>query len=101
MNFNISQNTNEIIELPDNLTEYRYSFGNGAYAYQIVEGNPLGSFYGYKYLGVYQNVEETFARDSEGELLLDISGEPVPMRNGGERVFPGDEIGRASCRERV
>ncbi|HLW20369.1 MAG TPA: hypothetical protein VKX33_08600, partial [Cyclobacteriaceae bacterium] len=22
--------------------------------------------------------------------LLDISGEPVPMRNGGERVFPGD-----------
>lgn len=90
MNFNISQNTNEIIELPDNLTEYRYSFGNGAYAYQIVEGNPLGSFYGYKYLGVYQNVEETFARDTNGELLLDISGEPVPMRNGGERVFPGD-----------
>lgn len=89
-NFNISQNENEVLTLPDNLTDYKYSFENGAYAYQIVEGNPLGSFYGYKYLGVYQNADETYARDAEGQLIQDISGDPVLVRNGGDPVYPGD-----------
>lgn len=90
VNFNISQNKNEIVEMPDNLTDYKYSFGNGNYAYQIVEGNPLGSFYGYKYLGVYQNEDETYARDLNGDLILNISGDPVYARNGSVRVYPGD-----------
>ncbi len=90
LNFNISQNKNEIIELPDNLTEYKYDFGNGEFAYKVIEGNPLGSFYGYKYLGVYQNREETYARDGEGNVILDINGLPVTVRNGAEKVYPGD-----------
>lgn len=89
-NFNISQNENEIIEMPDNLTDYKYTFGNGEYAYQIVEGNPLGSFYGYKYLGVYQKEEDTYAKDAEGNLILDISGAPVYINNGSTQVYPGD-----------
>ena len=90
INFNISRNRNEIIEMPDNLTDYKYDFKNGEYAYKVIEGNPLGSFYGYKYLGVYQNVEETYARDDEGNLINDIRGEPVVMKNGNETVYPGD-----------
>lgn len=90
MNFNLSQNINEIIELPSNLSEYKYDFENGKYAYKIIEGDPLGSFYGYKYLGVYQNEEETYARDSEGNSINDITGEPVIMYNGSEKVHPGD-----------
>ena len=90
LNFNIAQNKNEIVEMPDNLTDYKYKFGNGEYAYKVIEGNPLGSFYGYKYLGVYQNEEETYARDTDGNLIKDISGNPVVMKNGNEKVYPGD-----------
>lgn len=90
VNFNISQNKNEIIEMPDNLTDYKYSFGNGNYAYQIIQGNPLGSFYGYKYLGVYQNEDDTYARDLDNNLILDIKDKPVYYRNGSQRVYPGD-----------
>ncbi|HPR32316.1 MAG TPA: SusC/RagA family TonB-linked outer membrane protein [Prolixibacteraceae bacterium] len=90
INFNIARNRNEIIEMPDNLTDYKYDFKNGEYAYKVIEGNPLGSFYGYKYLGVYQNEEETYARDNEGKLISNIRGEPVIMKNGPDKVYPGD-----------
>jgi TonB-linked SusC/RagA family outer membrane protein len=90
VNFNIAQNKNEILELPDNLSDYKYEFGNGNYAYKVVEGNPLGAFYGYKYKGVYQNEEETYARDKNGALIKDITSKPVVIRNGSEKVYPGD-----------
>lgn len=90
VNFNIAQNKNEIIELPENLTYYSYNFDNGNYAFQVKEGNPLGAFYGYKYEGVYQNIDDTYARDIDGNLILDISDKPVYIRNGDLRVYPGD-----------
>lgn len=88
--FNIAQNRNQILELPDNKKEENYSFGNKRYAYKFVEGDPLGSFYGYKYQGVYQNVDETYAKDLGGNYIFDINGEPVVMRNGNTKVYPGD-----------
>lgn len=88
--FNIANNQNEILELPDNKKEAAYTFGNRRYAYKFVEGDPLGSFYGYKYTGVYQNVEETYAHDVSGNLIYDINGKPVVMKNGSDKVFPGD-----------
>lgn len=87
---NISRNRNTVLELPDNMEFERYDFDNQNYAHKIVEGNPLGSFYGYRYQGVYQNTEETYARDIEGEVIRDLDGETVFMRNGDRRVFPGD-----------
>src|SRR5690606_12756814 len=72
VNFNLSRNRNEVVELPDNLQFENYEFDNGQYAHRIVEGNPIGSFYGYRYLGVYQNNDETFARDLDGNQIYDI-----------------------------
>lgn len=89
-NFNIAQNENEITRLPDNLTEYKYTFGNGEYAYKVKEGDPIGSFYGYKCLGVYQNEADTYAKDLDGNVIRDINGQPVYMKNGSTRVHPGD-----------
>lgn len=89
-NFNISKNVNEVIELPENLQFEKYEFGNGNYAHRIIEGNPLGSFYGYRYLGVYQNIEETYAVGPDGEILTDIEGEKVFQLNGNQKVYPGD-----------
>ena len=89
-NLNLSRNRNEVLELPDNLQFEAYDFGNGDYAHRIVEGNPLGSFYGYRYLGVYQNEEETYARSVDGNLIYDLEGEAVVISNGPEKVYPGD-----------
>jgi TonB-linked SusC/RagA family outer membrane protein len=89
-NFNIAQNRNEILELPGNKQDLKYSFGNKEYAYKFTAGEPLGSFYGYKYLGVYQNIDETYASDGTGSTIYDINGVPVIMKNGSIKVYPGD-----------
>lgn len=88
--FNISQNQNEVLELAENKSDEVYTFGNKAYAYRVVTGDPLGSFYGYKYAGVYQNVEQTYATDKNGGRILDVNGRPVVIKNGDKRVYPGD-----------
>ena len=102
LNFNISQNKNKVIDIPSNLysgdgsdtsdgnTSASYTFGNSNYACKVVPGDPLGSFYGYKCLGVYQNVQETYAKDNGGNLIHDVDGSPVVMQNGTQKVYPGD-----------
>jgi TonB-linked SusC/RagA family outer membrane protein len=90
VNFNISQNRNEIIEMPSNKQDINYTFGNKNYAYKFTAGEPLGSFYGYKYLGVYQNTNDTYAKDANGSTINDINGKPVVVQNGTVKVYPGD-----------
>jgi len=90
LNFNINRNKNEIVELPGNITSESYTFRNGTYANKLVAGTPIGSFFGYRYLGVYQNTEETYARDAEGNVMLDINKNPLTMQNGSIQCFPGD-----------
>ncbi len=90
--FNISRNVNKITELPINKTDEEYTFDNGNYAIRNEVGRPQGSFYGYRYLGVYQNKEATYARDAEGNVMKDIEGQPIVMRNGTAVVAPGDAI---------
>jgi TonB-linked SusC/RagA family outer membrane protein len=89
-NFNISKNINEVLDLPANKDFESYTFKNGAYAYKIVEGNPIGSFYGYKCQGVYQNTEETYAKDASGNKILDMDNKPVIIKNGTANVYAGD-----------
>ena len=40
--------------------------------------------------GVYQNTSETYAKDASGNVMYDISGKPITMRNGTTLVYPGD-----------
>ncbi len=89
-NFNISHNENKVEKLPANMKEENYTFGNGNYAVRVIEGDPIGSFYGYRYLGVYDNKEETYALDEEGRVMHDYKGRPIVMKNGSTTVFPGD-----------
>ena len=87
---NVSRNLNKIEKLPENWTVENYAFDNGNYAVCIVEGDPIGSFYGYKYKGVYKNTEDTYAYDANGNVMRDFQGEVVTMRNGNTPVYPGD-----------
>ncbi len=89
---NLSRNLNEVTKLPDNMAQENYSFGNGNYAIRIEEGRPVGSFYGYRYKGVYQNKDATYARDKDGNIMNDVKGSPIVMKNGTSPVYPGDAI---------
>jgi TonB-linked SusC/RagA family outer membrane protein len=89
-NFNINRNVNTIETLPDNLSESTFTLANGEYAQKLQAGTPVGSFFGFKYDGVYQNTEETYAQDAEGNTMLNLYGEPVVMKNGTYTCYPGD-----------
>ncbi len=91
-NANISRNVNKVLELPSTWVMDNYSFGNGNYALRIVENAPVGSFYGYRYLGVYQNTEQTYARDENGNVMYDWQGNVITMKNGTVQTYPGDAM---------
>ena len=92
VNANVSRNINKVKELPSTWVMDNYSFGNGNYALRIVENAPVGSFYGYRYLGVYQNTEQTFARDAKGNVMYDWQGNVITMKNGTVQAYPGDAM---------
>ena len=92
VNANVSRNVNKVKELPSTWVMDNYSFGNGNYALRIVENAPVGSFYGYRYLGVYQNVEQTYARDALGNVMYDWQGKVITMKNGTVQTYPGDAM---------
>ncbi len=69
-NFNFARSENKIIELSDNIPPASTPTPtNGTFLTKIVEGNPLGSFYGYRYQGVYLNESETVAKDKKGNPI--------------------------------
>ena len=90
LNANASRNINKVEQLPDNYTQESYTFGNGNYAMRLVEGQPIGAFYGYRYKGVYQNTNDTYAKDASGNIMYDVNGQAITMRNGNTLVYPGD-----------
>lgn len=89
-NLNISRNVNEITSIPTNMVAEKYSLGNGNYARKLMEGNPIGAIYGYRFEGIYQNYDETLARDAGGQLIRDVNGKTVQTTIGGNAVHPGD-----------
>ncbi len=80
-NFNISNNINTLVSISP---YYPTSSGditqNGQYLSILQTGNPLGSIYGYKYLGVYTNADATIARDAGGNKIVSPDGTPVQTR---------------------
>ena len=93
-NFNISSNKNVLVELPDNVNymQYKDKATNGEYAQSVEEGHPLGSFYGFRSLGVYKDKNSVYARDADGNIQYDIAGSPIHMRHEEREVLPGDAI---------
>ncbi|MBO4314759.1 MAG: SusC/RagA family TonB-linked outer membrane protein, partial [Prevotella sp.] len=90
VNWNFNRNINTIVELPENQSTEEYTFNNGEYAKRIIAGTAVGSFFGYRYKGVYQNTEDTYAKDAEGGVMYDLQGKPIVMTNGTYVCYPGD-----------
>lgn len=75
-NFNLARSENEVLNLSDNIPLISTpTASNGTYYTNIKVGNPLGSFYGYKYAGVYLNDNQTIALDSKGNPIYTYDSE--------------------------
>jgi len=98
-NFTFARSENQIMELSDNIPLISTPTAqNGKYLTSIKVGNPLGSFYGYRYDGVYLNESQTIAKDVNGNAIYtyDENGvkESVKMKfwypTVGYEFQPGD-----------
>jgi TonB-linked SusC/RagA family outer membrane protein len=90
--FNTSHNVNEFVKLPENFNNERStSIRNGEYPLRVVEGEPIGSFFGFEYLGVYSRDEDAKATDADGNTLYDADGKVIPMTYMGTYTFKGGD----------
>jgi TonB-linked SusC/RagA family outer membrane protein len=92
LNFNIFNNKNLFTSFPANLiTERNTDLGNGNFPLKAVIGTPVGSFFGFRYLGVYPTTEDAVAHNSDGSVKIDSYGKPIPMNYNGEYQFEGGD----------
>ncbi|MGG9963166.1 SusC/RagA family TonB-linked outer membrane protein [Ferruginibacter sp. SUN106] len=96
-NFNIARNINMIREISD---LYPLDKGdittNGTYKTFLQVNNPFGSFYGFKYKGVYKDVASTIATDASGKNIVGPTGQTIFMKFNypsiGYTFQPGDAM---------
>ena len=114
---NVGQNFNRILEMEESVLNSQngdYNFSNSSYLGRIQVGNPLGSFYGFRYQGTYnysyKNWEKALADDKcfdrpvatdengntiygascpiaydeNGNVIYGANGKPLPMVFGYE-----------------
>ncbi|MDB5193452.1 MAG: SusC/RagA family TonB-linked outer membrane protein [Segetibacter sp.] len=95
--FNISANQNIIREISEYYPASKGNVGvNGQYLTLLQINNPFGSFYGYKFKGVYTDKESTMAKGASGKPIVGPNGQLVYMRFNYPTVDytfqPGDAI---------
>jgi TonB-linked SusC/RagA family outer membrane protein len=79
--FNIAHNENVIRQIsPYVAATTGNGTINGSYLSTLQVGNPLGSFYGYIYQGVYPDRNSTIATNQDGEKILTAGNLPIYMR---------------------
>lgn len=66
---NLARNENELGEDLETLGSWTTNTTSGQYPTLLLAGQPLGSFYGYIYEGVYLNSDQTIARDANGNKI--------------------------------
>ena len=80
-NFNIASNVNVIREISEFYPNEKGNLDrNGDYKRFVQVNNPIGSFYGYRFKGVYSDVDATIAKDAKGNQISGPNGQPVYMR---------------------
>lgn len=79
--FNISSNENIIREISELYPNQRGDVTkNGEYLRRLQVNNPFGSFYGFRFKGVYQDRDATIARGADGKPIIGPNGQMVYMR---------------------
>lgn len=97
VNFNIARNINVVKEISDLYpTDKGDITANGQYKTFLLVNNPFGSFYGFKYKGVYKDLESTVATDDGGKPIIGPTGQTIYMKFNypsiGYTFQPGDAM---------
>jgi TonB-linked SusC/RagA family outer membrane protein len=97
VNFNIARNINVIKEISDLYPTDKGDITlNGQYKTFLLVNNPFGSFYGFKYKGVYKDAAATIATDANGKPIIGPTGQTINMRFNypsiGYSFQPGDAM---------
>ncbi|MDR2840657.1 MAG: SusC/RagA family TonB-linked outer membrane protein [Paludibacter sp.] len=82
LTFNLARNENRITEISEYKDMYSGTWDKqGDYLSRVELGQPVGSFYGYKYNGVLLNLDQTIALDKKGNKIYSINeqGQTVPV----------------------
>ena len=101
---NFSQNFNTILEMEESILNEAngdFNYSNGSYLARIQIGNPLGSLYGFRYKGVYQNNYNTnWTRQDWADALSKIKAKdpeaelhdfyPVACDDQGNTLYGAD-----------
>ncbi|OCX52133.1 SusC/RagA family TonB-linked outer membrane protein [Mucilaginibacter sp. PPCGB 2223] len=96
--FNIARNANSITSVSDDYPRESSVGvpGLGKYKSYLIIGNPFGSYYGFKYKGVYKDKTATIATDENGRQIIGPNGQVVYMRYNYPQVDytfqPGDAM---------
>lgn len=96
-NFNIARNINMIREISDLYPRDKGNIErNGEYKTFLQVNNPFGSFYGFKYKGVYKDLQSTVATDAKGSNIIGPTGQTIFMKFNypsiGYTFQPGDAM---------
>lgn len=98
LDFNISRNINSMRSISE-FYPRESAIGvpaQGAYKSYLILGNPFGSYYGFKFKGVYKDKDATIAKDGDGQQILGPNGQTVYMRYNYPQVDyvfqPGDAM---------
>jgi TonB-linked SusC/RagA family outer membrane protein len=90
VNFNFSANKNKIEYLPaDNGIT---SVTDNGYVFLVKQGDPIGSFYGLRYKGVFKTDADAVARDAKGNVIMGLDGQPKKLVYNGYIFKGGDAI---------
>jgi TonB-linked SusC/RagA family outer membrane protein len=97
VNFNIARNINVVKEISDLYPTDKGDISqNGQYKTFLLVNNPFGSFYGFKYKGVYKDLESTVATDGGGKPIIGPTGQIIYMKFNypsiGYTFQPGDAM---------
>jgi len=94
LNFNIGHNENKVTSLPGGTLKNPNNYAN--FGSQIKEGDPLGTYYGLIFKGVYATDNDAVVRDVKGNIVYNLDGvTPRKMRltsETGDTLRGGDAI---------
>ncbi len=69
----LSVNRNKVLKLYTESTGIQGKIGNDTYTYTTV-GNPVGQFYGYNVIGMFEKESDFYMKDKNGDFILDANG---------------------------
>jgi TonB-dependent starch-binding outer membrane protein SusC len=94
LTFNIGRNLNKVTSLPGGTLKNANAFAN--FGSQVKQGDPLGTYYGLIYKGVYATDADAVVRDAKGNIVYNLDGvTPRKMRltsETGDTLRGGDAI---------